>query len=426
MKCPNCGNECDGNTCHLCGTNLKSDKKIYKKLISISYYKWINFLFPISAIILIIMLGLLIKISTLDGRPINFKEWLILMFPASISVVIPFDIIRWNCWGKKKYLKKLSGRIEIYKQAESLINRANKLAATINTTTDRATFETSLIELKDTFQKLIKYEKYGVFNSSSPRQDLQELLNKEDSARKALEERIINETFNYSSSSQETTHTAKHNSSILTHHPLDSLFDDAGRIIIEKNKASIGMLQRVLKIGFNRAASIMDELCEYGVVGEEIGTAPRRVLMSMEQFEMLLVELKTGYSFSEQDESSVHSSPNYDNMEGHDFEYFCADVLRNNGYVDVEVTQGSGDHGIDILAEKDDITYAIQCKCYSSNIGNAAVQQAHTGKSLYHRDVAVVMTNQYFTQQAKEEAAALRVKLWDRDKLNELIEKSML
>ncbi len=114
----------------------------------------------------------------------------------------------------------------------------------------------------------------------------------------------------------------------------------------------------------------------------------------------------------------------FDNMEGHDFEYFCADILRKNGFNNVEVTQGSGDHGIDILAEKDDITYAIQCKCYSSNIGNAAVQQAHTGKSLYHRDVAVVMTNQYFTQQAQEEAVSLGVKLWDRDKLNEFIDKS--
>lgn len=111
---------------------------------------------------------------------------------------------------------------------------------------------------------------------------------------------------------------------------------------------------------------------------------------------------------------------NFDYMEGHDFEYFCAGILRKNGFENVEVTQGSGDHGIDILAEKDGITYAIQCKCYTSNIGNSAVQQAHTGKSLYHKDIAVVLTNRYFTTQAKEEAKALGVKLWDRDKLNKL------
>ncbi len=71
----------------------------------------------------------------------------------------------------------------------------------------------------------------------------------------------------------------------------DEYFAEAGRFIIDKDKASIGMLQRVLKIGFNRAARIMDQLCDYGVVGEEEGTKPRKVLMSMEQFEQLLEEI---------------------------------------------------------------------------------------------------------------------------------------
>ncbi|MCM1569842.1 MAG: DNA translocase FtsK [Roseburia sp.] len=71
----------------------------------------------------------------------------------------------------------------------------------------------------------------------------------------------------------------------------DEYFGEAGRIIIDKDKASIGMLQRAFKIGFNRAARIMDQLCEYGVVGEEGGTKPRKVLMSMEQFEQLLEEI---------------------------------------------------------------------------------------------------------------------------------------
>lgn len=65
----------------------------------------------------------------------------------------------------------------------------------------------------------------------------------------------------------------------------DVYFVDAGKFVIEKDKASIGMLQRVFKIGFNRAARIMDQLADAGVVGEEEGTKPRKVLMSMEQFE---------------------------------------------------------------------------------------------------------------------------------------------
>ncbi|MBD5547336.1 MAG: DNA translocase FtsK [Lachnospiraceae bacterium] len=70
----------------------------------------------------------------------------------------------------------------------------------------------------------------------------------------------------------------------------DQYFVDAAKFIIEKDKASIGMLQRVFKIGFNRAARIMDQLCEAGVVGEEEGTKPRKVLMSEEQFEQYIEE----------------------------------------------------------------------------------------------------------------------------------------
>lgn len=415
---------------------------------------------------------------------------------------------------------------------------------------------------------------------------------------------------------------------------MDDYFWDAGRFIIEKNMASIGMLQRALKIGFNRAARIMDELCEAGIVGEEIGTAPRKVLISQYELDELqdndLIEVKemeaenkhkeqSIYTIKEietilrvslgidadysndgrtletlknfivpsvssenqteiidtllkynspttmrlilMDDSIINYSPynpiphmlipvitseekydavmgwcyaemqdrinkfvengvknidsfnwkmismggktrpkiifvineissflkyaktplekiflncsmtgiyfimfsrfstknislgrlselfeictfdklktllsqgrkteseqilkiNYDDMNGYQFEQFCANILRKNGFENIELTQGSGDHGIDILAEKDDITYAIQCKCYSSNIGNTAVQQAHTGKSLYHKDIAVVITNRYFTTQAIEEAGALGVKLWDRDFLDKQI-----
>ena len=69
---------------------------------------------------------------------------------------------------------------------------------------------------------------------------------------------------------------------------LDEYFVRAGRFIIEKDKASIGMLQRVFKIGFNRAARIMDQLAAAGVVGPEIGTKPREVRMTLDEFEHYL------------------------------------------------------------------------------------------------------------------------------------------
>ena len=70
----------------------------------------------------------------------------------------------------------------------------------------------------------------------------------------------------------------------------DALFAEAGKFIIEKDKASIGMLQRWFKVGFNRAARIMDQLAEAGVVGEEAGTKPREILMTMEEFEQYIEE----------------------------------------------------------------------------------------------------------------------------------------
>ena len=69
---------------------------------------------------------------------------------------------------------------------------------------------------------------------------------------------------------------------------MDPLFAQAGAAIIEKEKASIGMLQRLYKIGFNRAARIMDQLSDAGVVGPEEGTKPRRILMTKEEFEQMI------------------------------------------------------------------------------------------------------------------------------------------
>ena len=68
----------------------------------------------------------------------------------------------------------------------------------------------------------------------------------------------------------------------------DAYFAEAGRLIVSKEKGSIGMLQRNFKIGFNRAARIMDQLEEAGVVGPEMGTKPRTVHMTQIQFEQLL------------------------------------------------------------------------------------------------------------------------------------------
>lgn len=116
-----------------------------------------------------------------------------------------------------------------------------------------------------------------------------------------------------------------------------------------------------------------------------------------------------------------NSMTDFDSMTGSEFEEFCACILSQNGFINIEITKGSHDQGTDIIAEKEDIKYAIQCKCYSSNIGNDAVQEAFAGKSFYNCHIAVVLTNSFFTSSAQILATKNGVLLWDRNKLLKLI-----
>ena len=111
-----------------------------------------------------------------------------------------------------------------------------------------------------------------------------------------------------------------------------------------------------------------------------------------------------------------------DDMEGHEFEYFCAELLKDNGFKEVEVTKGSGDYGIDVLAEKEGVTYAIQCKCYADSVGVKAVQEAYAGRDYYDCMVGAVMTNQYFTAPAVDAAKKLKILLWDRGYIDDMME----
>ncbi|MCR4956887.1 MAG: restriction endonuclease [Lachnospiraceae bacterium] len=100
-------------------------------------------------------------------------------------------------------------------------------------------------------------------------------------------------------------------------------------------------------------------------------------------------------------------------MDGFEFEQHCANVLAHKGYKKVEVTKGSGDQGIDIIAYKGGEKYGIQCKYYLNPVGNKAVQEAYTGISVHQCDVAMVMTNNTFTKGAREAAESTGVILWD-------------
>ena len=110
-----------------------------------------------------------------------------------------------------------------------------------------------------------------------------------------------------------------------------------------------------------------------------------------------------------------------DNMDGIDFEELACDILVANGFELAENTPATGDFGVDILAVKNGMTYAIQCKRYHEPVGIDAIQQVYAGRAYYECHVAVVLTNPTFTSHAQKLADKLGVVLWDRDSLRKLL-----
>lgn len=114
-----------------------------------------------------------------------------------------------------------------------------------------------------------------------------------------------------------------------------------------------------------------------------------------------------------------------DNLDGLDFELYVASLLKKIDYYNVIVNPASGDYGIDIVATKNNQKYGFQCKRYKSSVGNAAVQEVVAGLPHYRCVKGVVVTNSYFTKNAKNLAASNNVELWDRDKLSILIKMAI-
>ncbi len=114
----------------------------------------------------------------------------------------------------------------------------------------------------------------------------------------------------------------------------------------------------------------------------------------------------------------------YDEMDGWEFEEYVGELLARDGFIHVEVTRGSGDQGVDVLAERDGTSYAIQCKHYEARVTNKAVQEAYAGAEFYGCDVPVVLTNSYFTASARELSEEIGVELWDRDELQQMVRRA--
>nr|DAF46721.1 MAG TPA: Restriction endonuclease [Siphoviridae sp. ctVDy27] len=115
---------------------------------------------------------------------------------------------------------------------------------------------------------------------------------------------------------------------------------------------------------------------------------------------------------------------NINTMDGHDFEYFCARVMKRNGFDTAEVTRSSGDHGADIIATRNNVRYAVQCKRWSSAVGNKVVQDVFYAKQVYHCHVGIIITSNTFTPAAREAAKEAGIVLWDGDFLKKYISQN--
>ena len=173
----------------------------------------------------------------------------------------------------------------------------------------------------------------------------------------------------------------------------------------KKDKAEIQEMERWLLKHQNNS--------NYDIVKNQLERTKNRV----QKYESTITTDIYKYDCVDDEKSNVI---NTEPSDGHDFEYYCADILRNNGFQNVLVTKGSGDQGVDITAIKDGIRYAFQCKHYSTALGNAPVQEVYAGKAIYNCHVGVVMTNSTFTKGAIEAAEKTGVLLWDGNKINSM------
>ena len=109
-----------------------------------------------------------------------------------------------------------------------------------------------------------------------------------------------------------------------------------------------------------------------------------------------------------------------ENMDGPDFVYLCADILRRNGFKDLQATPAGGETGVDLIAHKDGVSYGIRCLRERGRVGVEAVREALAGSAYHGLDKALVLTDSGFTSNAHDIARNTGVTLWSRRKFTEL------
>lgn len=197
----------------------------------------------------------------------------------------------------------------------------------------------------------------------------------------------------------------------------DPLLEEAANFIIEAHQASTSLLQRSFGISYNRSSRIIQALEKCAVIGPQIGSHPREVLINPGIKIAFIENPELLHSLNQECLTHIVEDNRMDVLSGisngEEFEQFIAHLLLANGFHNVEVTKGSDDQGVDIIAHKSDIVFAIQSKFYSGSVGNDAVQQIFAGKQYYHAHIGAVVTNTTFTPSAIELAYKTNILLWD-------------
>lgn len=319
-------------------------------------------------------------------------------------------------------------RTEVDVMTPVLLESAQCLADKVNKTDDPATFFSNYKLLIQNLKKLAKDESYVDYSGRKPSAILDEVTSREKYFASVLDmidrAKAANKLHSYTYAQEmsfwrdrippdlwqkiETKFSSQN----------VPLFIYAVDCAIVDEYISTSFVQRTLRVGYMQASKIMEEIESHGLVEpwSEKNHGQRKLLISATAWQQIRPTLLS------KDASGTLPSK----MDGHQFEHYCADLLLQNGFTNATVTQASGDFGVDVLAEKDGVTYGIQCKYYMDKVGNHAVQEALSGAQYYHCMVAAVMTNNYFTPAAIETAKKTNVLLWDREKLADFQKSTLL
>lgn len=204
--------------------------------------------------------------------------------------------------------------------------------------------------------------------------------------------------------------------------------------VVKENSPTVSTVEKALgpRNNYRQSTKYLDYMLDAGIVTED-SFRNRKIAITPGQARCIIIpklmEYPADWGVSRVVEQLRHDVivmlsdfwSEVDTMSGTEFEEWCKNLLEKLGWTDVETTKATGDQGVDILAMKDEVPYAFQCKCYASDLGNTPVQEVYAGLRFYHRNVGVVITNRYFTQGAKDLARACDILLWDRDRLKRMI-----